>query len=79
VTMAGITDYYTPEQAAALSIEAGSDMIVGASDPQEVAQMFNGIKQAMSSGAISQQRIDTSVRRILMMKYDLGLLPIPKT
>lgn len=79
LTMAGITDYYTPEQAAALSIEAGSDIIMGASDPQEVAQMFNGIKQAMNSGVISQQRIDTSVRRILMMKYDLGLLPIPKT
>jgi beta-N-acetylhexosaminidase len=78
LTMAGVTDYATPEQAAALTIEAGSDMIIGASSPQEVAQMFDGITQAMNSGAISQQRIDASVRRILMMKYDLGLLPIPK-
>jgi beta-glucosidase-like glycosyl hydrolase len=32
----------------------------------------------MVSGAISQQRIDDSVRRILMLKYQMGLLTIPK-
>jgi beta-glucosidase-like glycosyl hydrolase len=31
----------------------------------------------MASGEISQQRIDDSVRRILMLKYQMGLLPIP--
>jgi len=39
--------------------------------------MIVGIKQAMASGEISQQRIDDSVRRILMLKYQMGLLPIP--
>lgn len=79
LTMEGIIAYYTEAQAAALAIEAGSDLLMGASTPQDVAAMIAGIKQAMASGEISQQRIDDSVRRILMLKYQLGLLHIPTT
>jgi len=78
LTMQGVTDYYTPSQAAALAVEAGADLLMGARSPSEVATMIEGIKQAISSGAISQQRIDDSVRRILLMKYAMGLLPIPQ-
>jgi beta-N-acetylhexosaminidase len=77
LTMDGITAYYTEAQAAALAIEAGSDLLMGAATPGDVAAMIKGIKDAMSTGSISQQRIDDSVRRILMMKYAMGLLPIP--
>jgi len=77
LTMEGITAYYTEAQAAALAIEAGSDILMGASTPHDVAAMINGIKQAMASGEISQQRVDDSVRRILMLKYQMGLLHIP--
>lgn len=79
LTMEGITAYYTEAQAAALAVEAGSDLLMGASTPNQVANMINGIKQAVVSGEISQQRIDDSVRRILMLKYDMGLLHIPTT
>jgi len=41
--------------------------------------MIQGIKQAIDSGKISQQRIDDSVRRILMLKFQMGLLPIPRS
>ena len=78
LTMAGITEYYTPGQAAALAVEAGSDMIMGANSPTELATMIDGIKQAISEGTISKARIDDSVRRILMMKYQMGLLSVPK-
>ena len=77
LTMEGIIAYYTEAQAAALAVEAGSDLLMGASTPNQVADMINGIKQAMAAGEISQQRIDDSVRRILMLKYDMGLLRIP--
>jgi beta-N-acetylhexosaminidase len=77
LTMESITPYYTEAQAAALAIEAGSDLLMGAATPSDVARMIEGIKQAMASGAISQQRIDDSVRRILMLKFQMGLLPIP--
>jgi len=77
LTMEGITAYYDDSQAAALAVEAGDDLLMGASTPSDVATMIQGIKQAINSGQISQQRIDDSVRRILMLKYDMGLLPLP--
>src|SRR5439155_8677555 len=77
LTMEGITAYYSEAQAAALAVEAGSDLLMGATTPGDVAAMIKGIKDAMSAGSISQQRIDDSVHLILMMKYAMGLLPIP--
>jgi beta-N-acetylhexosaminidase len=77
LTMESITAYYSEGQAAALAVEAGDDLLMGASTPRDVASMIEGIKQAVNSGAISQQRIDDSVRRILMLKYEMGLLTIP--
>jgi len=77
LTMEGITAYYTEAQAAAMAVEAGSDLIMGASTPSEMATMIGGIKQALEAGDITQQTIDDSVRRILMMKYAMGLLSLP--
>jgi beta-N-acetylhexosaminidase len=77
LTMEGLTAFYTESQAAALAVEAGCDLLMGASTPQDVATMIQGIKQAYNAGTISMQRIDDSVRRILTMKYELGLLTIP--
>lgn len=77
LTMQGLTAFYAPAQAAALAIEAGDDILMGASTPQDVAAMIEGIKQAIDSGTLSMSRIDDSVRRILMLKFDLGLLPLP--
>jgi len=77
LTMEGITAFYPESQSAALAIEAGDDLLMGASTLQDVATMIQGIKQAMASGAISAARIDDSVRRILTLKFELGLLPLP--
>jgi len=79
LTMESITAYYSEDQAAAVAVEAGSDLLMGASTPADVASMIQGIKQAIDSGKISQQRIDDSVRRILMLKFQMGLLPIPRS
>jgi beta-N-acetylhexosaminidase len=78
LTMEGVTAYYPAPQAAALAVEAGSDLLMGASAPNDVADMINGIEQAINAGEISQQRIDDSVRRILMLKYQMGLMHMPK-
>ena len=78
LTMEGISAYYTIQQAAVLAVEAGSDIIMGADTPSTVATMIEGIKEAINAGDISEQRIDQSVYRILMMKYQLGLLTLPK-
>ncbi|HLI06884.1 MAG TPA: glycoside hydrolase family 3 protein [Ktedonobacteraceae bacterium] len=79
LTMEGVSAYYTEAQAAVMAIQAGDDLLMGASTPSDVASMIQGIKQAINNGQISQQRIDDSVRRILMLKYQMGLLPLPKS
>ena len=77
LTMEGISAYYTEAQAAVMAIQAGDDLLMGAANPSDVASMIQGITQAVNDGQISQQRIDDSVRRILMLKYQMGLLPLP--
>ena len=77
LTMEGIKAYYTEAQAAVHAVQAGDDLLMGATSPSEVANMIEGLKQAVNAGNIRQQRIDDSVRRILMLKYEMGLLSIP--
>ncbi len=76
LTMDSIHNFYTYGEAAAKAVEAGDDILMGADSPSTLAEMITGIKQAMDSGAITQQHIDDSVRRILLLKYEMGLLHI---
>jgi beta-N-acetylhexosaminidase len=78
LTMEGITTFYPAYRSAALAVAAGNDLLMGASTPEEVAAMAAGIRQAIDAHAISPSRIDESVRRILTLKFELGLLPIPR-
>ncbi len=78
LTMDALTAYASESQAAVLSVEAGADLLMGAASPQDVAAIIQALKQAINTGTLTEQRIDKSVRRILMMKYAMGLLPIPQ-
>lgn len=78
LTMQAITSYVPQSQAAALAIAAGCDLLMGAASTSQVAAMIQSIKQAIQDGTLSEQRIDESVRRILLMKYQMGLLSLPK-
>jgi beta-N-acetylhexosaminidase len=74
LNMDAIHNYYTYGDMAVKAIQAGDDILMGALDPSNVAEMLTGLKQALSAGTISQARIDESVRRILFFKYQMGLL-----
>jgi beta-N-acetylhexosaminidase len=78
LTMDALTAYASESQAAVLSVEAGADLLMGAASPQDVASMIQALKQAINAGTLSEQRIDESVQRLLMMKYAMGFLPIPQ-
>lgn len=52
------------------SVEAGVDQYGGESDPEYIVDLVR-------DGAISEARIDESVRRILKNKFDLGLFEEP--
>jgi beta-N-acetylhexosaminidase len=71
LSMSGLTIYFTPEEAAVRALEAGADMLL---KPADVDASFRGVRQAVKSGRITEQRVEESARRILAAKYDLGLV-----
>ena len=68
--MAGIADFVSQEEAAFQVIVAGNDLILGSSYQTQIPYLLKKI----SSGELTEERIDESVRRVLTWKYDLGLL-----
>lgn len=68
--MAGLADFVSQEEAAFQVIVAGNDLILGSSYQTQIPYLLKKI----SSGELTEERIDESVRRILTWKYDLGLL-----
>lgn len=75
--MEGIAKKYSMATAAVMAIEAGNDMVEGAFSAYSVNDMKQAILGAMNRGEITQQRIDESVRRILLLKMRMGILPVP--
>lgn len=69
--MGAISGVYGSSEAAVKSVEAGIDIILM---PADLAAAVNGVEQAVSSGRISEKRIDESVLKILRQKEKLGLL-----
>ena len=70
--MAGIADFVSQDEAAFQVILAGNDLILGSSYQTQIPYLLKKI----SSGELTEERIDESVRRILTWKYDLGLLGV---
>ena len=68
--MAGLADFVSQEEAAFQVIVAGNDLILGSSYQTQIPYLLKKI----SSGELTEERINESVRRILIWKYDLGLL-----
>lgn len=65
LNMSSITEYYTPEDAAVLAIEAGADMLLM---PEDFEAAYNGLLAAVQEGRISEERIDESLKRIYRIK-----------
>jgi beta-N-acetylhexosaminidase len=74
--MDGVSSRYSLGQAAVLAIQAGDDLLEGAWDPPHLQQMITAVKNAVNSGQISVNRIDQSVRRLLTLKANYGILPL---
>jgi beta-N-acetylhexosaminidase len=70
MTMGGITNTFTAEEAALKAVEAGVDMVLLPSDPPGV---IAALTRAVSSGAVKESRVDESVTRILELKARAGL------
>ena len=70
MSMSGLTIYFNQDEAAVLAVLAGADIL---EKPADVDATVKGLKAAVASGRISEERLNQSVRKILAWKYELGL------
>ncbi|CAM5412276.1 glycosyl hydrolase [Streptomyces purpurascens] len=62
-------------EAAAVAVNSGNDLIMA------TPQFFEGAQEAVARGLIEEKQIDDAVRRVLRLKFELGLFenPAPPT
>ncbi len=77
--MDGVAARYDMPEAGVLSIVAGNDLLVGPWTAEQMGAMMQALRDAIHSGRITMARIDQSVRRILVLKMRMGLIPVPLT
>jgi beta-N-acetylhexosaminidase len=75
--MQGISKKWDMPTAGVLAVQAGCDMLLGPWTAGQMGAMMTALRNAIHSGRISKARIDQSVRRILMLKMRMGLIPLP--
>ena len=68
--MSGLTLYFNQDEAAVRAVLAGADVLL---KPASADQTIKGLKEAVASGRITEERINQSARKILAWKYQLGL------
>ncbi len=73
--MKGILNTWSMDTAAVMALQAGDDMLLGATDTQQTLDMINAIKQALHDGRLTKARIDESVARIIALKMQYHLMP----
>ncbi|MFJ3589463.1 glycoside hydrolase family 3 N-terminal domain-containing protein [Streptomyces sp. DT20] len=64
--------YADHAQAAAAAVRAGNDMVMTTPD------FFQGAQEAVAAGTLDEAEIDAAVRRILTLKFELGLFENPR-
>lgn len=65
LNMGAITQQYTSSEAAVKAFQAGADMLLM---PDNFEEAYGGMLEAVKSGAISEERLEQSLRRILNVK-----------
>jgi len=73
--MAGVREKYGDGEVAVRAIEAGVDQLLLPAAPQVA---YEAIDEALDSGRLTEERIDESVRRILIMKQHQGVTEHPQ-
>jgi beta-N-acetylhexosaminidase len=74
IYMKALSSRYSFEQTIIGAVLAGNDLIASTYSYSSTEEAFNILKGAVASGRISQDRLDASVRRILLLKLHMGLL-----
>lgn len=70
LVMEAITDQFGAGEAAVLAVLAGNDLLCST----EYATQYQAVLEAVQSGRIGSDTLDTAVLRVLQWKQDLGLI-----
>ena len=68
--MNGLTLYFNQEEGAVRAILAGNDVLI---KPSDADASIRGVREAIKSGRLTEERLNESVRKQLAWKYQLGL------
>ncbi len=74
LNMGAIVDFWSSGEAALDAFQAGADMLLMPEDPSAA---FDALLKAVTTGEITQARLDDSVRRILMVKIERQVIGEP--
>lgn len=73
MNMKVITKFYDSGQAALMAVQAGNDMVLM---PDDFAQAYNTVMEAVEDGDLSKRTINDAVRRIITVKIRRGIIPL---
>ena len=68
LAMQGATGGGAPARAAVQAVEAGADLLIVSSPPQQQADAYDAVVAAVESGEVSRARIEASVERVMRIK-----------
>lgn len=71
--MQAMTDHYGSGDIAVGAIQAGVDLLLC---PQDLEEAVNAVTRAVEDGSISEERLDESVLRVLLLKIRHGIIPV---
>ncbi|AXI10056.1 beta-N-acetylhexosaminidase [Oceanobacillus sp. 143] len=78
LNMAAISEHFGAVDAVIRTVKAGTDIILM---PVGLEEVVNGLLEAVETGEITEERIEESVRRILTLKINRGVIktenPVP--
>ena len=68
LAMAGASGGEPPARAAVEAAKAGADLLIISSPPQQQADAYDAVLEAVESGEIPREKIEASVERVLRVK-----------
>ncbi|MCX7954905.1 MAG: serine hydrolase [Bacteroidales bacterium] len=75
LNMKGVTKYYSTKQIAVMALKAGADVLLY---PESVPEAFKAIKEAIEDSIICIDELNEKVKKILKLKYWVGLYDCKK-
>lgn len=73
ITMGALMEKYGVGKSCALAFKAGCDLILNKTEDEFRDQGYCELKRFVEEGEVSEEQLNASVKRILTMKYNLGL------